>query len=106
MFPHLEERRSDSRFVERVWRTASEREGAFTSISTVHWSIVVATLDGRVSVSLHGPETVATRKEHPPEMAWFGIVRARRRRSSGTEHRRSTRSSRPATATSRISRDR
>ncbi|TVR97508.1 MAG: hypothetical protein EA416_00585 [Trueperaceae bacterium] len=51
MFPHLEERRPDSRFVERVWRTASEREGAFTSISTVHWSIVVATLDGRVSVS-------------------------------------------------------
>ncbi len=76
MFPHFEERRSDSRFVERVWRTASEREGAFTSISTVHWSIVVATLGGRVSVSLHGPETVATRKEHPPEMAWFGIVLA------------------------------
>lgn len=76
MFPHLGERRSDSRFVERVWRTASEREGAFTSISTVHWSIVVATLDGRVSVSLHGPETVATRKEHPPEMPWFGIVLA------------------------------
>jgi hypothetical protein len=76
MFPHLEERRSDSPFVERVWRTASEREGAFTSISTVHWSIVVATLGGRISVSLHGPETAATRKEHPPEMAWFGIVLA------------------------------
>ena len=74
MFPHFEERLSDSPFVERIWRTQSEQAGSFTSISTVFWSMVIAKYDGRISISLHGPETGATHKEFPAGAEWFGIM--------------------------------
>ncbi len=74
MFPHFEERLSDSPFVERMWMTESGHAGSFTSISTVVWSIVISKWRGRISISFHGPETNATRKEYPPEAEWFGIM--------------------------------
>src|SRR5689334_12299154 len=74
MFPHLEERPSDSPFVERVWMTRSEQPGSFTSIATPFWSMVIARVNGRISISFHGPETGATRKEFPPGAEWFGIA--------------------------------
>src|SRR5690348_8360852 len=74
MFPHFEERLSDSPFVERIWSTHSEHAGSFTSISTTLWSMVIAKSQGRISISLHGPETAATRKEFPPGAEWFGIM--------------------------------
>src|SRR5436853_3577686 len=74
MFPHLEERPSDSPFVERIWRTRSEQAGSFTSISTAFWSMVIAKCRGRITISLHGPETGATFKEFPDEAEWFGIA--------------------------------
>jgi hypothetical protein len=74
MFPHFEERPSDSPFVERIWSTQSERAGSFTSISTVLWSMVIAKCRGRITISLHGPETGATCKDFPPEAQWFGIT--------------------------------
>lgn len=74
MFPHFEERLSDSPYVERIWSTKSEQAGSFTSISTVYWSMVIAKYDGRISVSLHGPETGATRKAFPAGAEWFGIM--------------------------------
>jgi hypothetical protein len=74
MFPHFEERRSDSPFVERIWMTHSERARSFTSISTVFWSMVISKWRGHITISLHGPETGATRKEFPAEGEWFGIA--------------------------------
>jgi hypothetical protein len=74
MFPHFQERPSDSPFVERIWSTRSEHAGSFTSISTVFWSMVIAKHRGRITISLHGPETGATRKNFPPEAEWFGIA--------------------------------
>jgi hypothetical protein len=74
MFPHFIERRSDSPFVERIWSTQSERAGSFTSISTVFWSMVISKCRGRITISLHGPETGATCKEFPDEAEWFGIA--------------------------------
>lgn len=74
MFPHFEERRSDSQFVERIWMTQSERARSFTSISTVFWSMVLSKWRGHITISLHGPETGATCKEFPTEGEWFGIV--------------------------------
>ena len=74
MFPHFEERRSDSPFVERIWSTQSERGNSFTSISTVFWSMVVSKWRGHITISLHGPETGATCKEFPAEGEWFGIA--------------------------------
>ena len=74
MFPHFEERRSDSPFVERIWMTQSERASSFTSISTVFWSMVISKWRGHITISLHGPETGATCKEFPAEGEWFGIA--------------------------------
>ena len=74
MFPHFEERPSDSPFVERIWMTRSEQSGSFTSISTAFWSMVIARVNGRISISFHGPETGATRKEFPAGAEWFGIA--------------------------------
>lgn len=73
MFPHFEERPSDSPFVERVWSTQSDRAGSFISISTICWSIVISTCKGRIATSIHGPETGATSKDFPAELEWFGI---------------------------------
>jgi AraC-like DNA-binding protein len=74
MFPHFEERRSDSPFVERIWMTQSERASSFTSISTVFWSMVISKWRGHITISLHGPETGARRKEFPTAGEWFGIA--------------------------------
>lgn len=74
MFPYLEERPSDSPYVERVWSTHSERAGSFTSISTAVWSMVISKCRGRTTLSLHGPQTGATRKAFPAEAEWFGIA--------------------------------
>jgi AraC-like DNA-binding protein len=73
MFPYLQERQSDSPLVKRIWTTKSERADSFTSISTVSWSMVIARCRGRNSISFHGPETGATRKDFPPDAEWFGI---------------------------------
>jgi hypothetical protein len=73
MFPHLIQRPSDSPFVERVWMTESKNADAFTSISTVRWSMVVAKWNGRITLSLHGPQTAASRRAFPPDAEWFGI---------------------------------
>ena len=74
MFPHFEERRSDSPFVERIWMTQSESARSFISISTVFWSMVISKWRGHITISLHGPETGATCKEFPAEGEWFGIA--------------------------------
>ncbi len=74
MFPHFEERPSDSPFVERIWSTQSERASSFISISTVFWSMVISKWRGHITISLHGPETGATCKEFPAEGEWFGIA--------------------------------
>lgn len=36
--------------------------------------MVIAKCRGRVTISLHGPETGATCKDFPPEAEWFGIA--------------------------------
>lgn len=73
MFPHFEQRPSDSPLVERVWRSHSERAGSFTAISVACWSMVVSKRKGRIALSLHGPATGATAKDFPPDLEWFGI---------------------------------
>lgn len=74
MFPHFKERLSDSPLVERIWMTQSEQADSFTSISTAVWSMVIAKCRGRIALSIHGPETTATRKAFPAEAEWFGIA--------------------------------
>jgi AraC-like DNA-binding protein len=70
-----EERASDSPFVERVWRSHSEGVSPFLSIAVNHCEFVVSRLQGKVTMTLRGPETKATHVGDPPaEGEWFGVL--------------------------------
>ncbi len=67
------DRPSDSPFIERVWRSHSERAGVFHSIAACHWEMVVTRLEGKTSLTVRGPETVATMADLPAYGEWFAI---------------------------------
>lgn len=73
MFLDFEDRVSDSPFVERVWRSHSERGGPFLSIAAANFEIAVSRVGGRTFVTLRGPETKATTIVCPPGGEWLGI---------------------------------
>jgi hypothetical protein len=73
MFIVFEDRPSDSPFVERVWRSRSERADTFCSVATPHWEMVVSKHQGETSFIVRGPETRATLVECPSEGEWFAI---------------------------------
>ena len=60
MIFNFEERFSDSPFVERIWRTQSERAGDFLSVAVSQWEMVVSTHQGETTITVRGPETKAT----------------------------------------------
>ena len=66
-------RPSDSPFIERVWRCHSERGGAFLSVASSQWEIVVTRLRGDVVVTVRGPETKATEVQCPADGEWAAI---------------------------------
>lgn len=69
----FEDRLSDSPFIERVWRSHSERPGTFRSIAASTFEMVVSRQWGRTSFILRGPETHATAADVPPDGEWFAI---------------------------------
>ena len=69
-----EERPSDSPFVQRVWRSHSERGGIFTSTAGIHSEIVVTKHQGETYLTVRGPETEPSLADCPPEAEYFGIV--------------------------------
>ena len=71
---NFDERPSDSPFVEKVWRTHSERSGSFTSAAASHWEIVVTRYQGKTTLTVRGPETKATPADCPADAEFFGIV--------------------------------
>jgi len=73
MFLNFEDRVSDSPFVERVWRSHSERGGPFVSIAAANFEIAVSRIEGRTFLTLRGPETKATTIVCPPGGEWLGI---------------------------------
>jgi len=70
----FDERPSDSPFVERIWRTQSERSGSFVSTAENHWEMVVTTYQGKTTFTVRGPETKATPADYPADAEFFGIV--------------------------------
>jgi hypothetical protein len=54
MFLVFEERPSDSPYVERVWRSHSERAGTFLSVASSHIEMVVSRVRGRQFLTLRG----------------------------------------------------
>jgi hypothetical protein len=73
MFIVFEDRASDSPFIERVWRSRSERAGIFSSVATPHWELVVSKIEGKASVIARGPETRSSTVECPADGEWFAI---------------------------------
>lgn len=69
----FEDRPSDSPVVERVWRSRSEQSGAFHSMAVCNWVMVVSRVNGRVFMTVRGPETHASMAECPPDGEWIGI---------------------------------
>lgn len=67
------ERLSDSPYVERVWRSHSEGSGPFLSIAESRWEMVLTRHQGRISLTLRGPETKATPACYPEDGEWLGI---------------------------------
>ncbi len=60
MIFNIEERLSDSPFVERIWRTRTEHPGTLNSIAASHWEMVVSRYQGKAYMTVRGPETKAT----------------------------------------------
>jgi hypothetical protein len=69
----FEDRLSDSPFIERVWRSHSERSGTFRSVAASTFEMVVSRHGGRTFFTLRGPETQATLAELPADGEWFAI---------------------------------
>lgn len=67
------DRMSDDPHVDRVWGSCSTRGGRFHSIAAVTWEMVVSRVEGKVSMTIRGPETVSTQAECPADGEWFAI---------------------------------
>jgi AraC-like DNA-binding protein len=67
------DRASDSPLIERVWSCHSERAGLFHSIASPHCEIVFTRLQGRVVVTIRGPETRARQVPCPADGEWLAI---------------------------------
>jgi AraC-like DNA-binding protein len=69
----LEDRSSDSPFVERIWHAHSERAGMFLSVAASHGEMVVTRHRGSTFLTVRGPETRATTADYPVDAEWVGI---------------------------------
>ena len=70
----LEERPSDSSFVQAVWRNESERPESFISTAGTHWEMVWMRHAGQSTFTVRGPETKATPADLPADAEWLGIT--------------------------------
>ena len=70
----FDDRPSDSPFVERVWRSRSDRAGVFRSIASCHWGVVVSRVEGKLSFTVRGPETKPTTADCPADGEWVGAL--------------------------------
>jgi hypothetical protein len=73
MMLFFEDRLSDSPFVERIWRSHSDRAGVFLSIAACHFEMAVTRHRGKTFLTLRGPETKVTTADCPAEGEWLGI---------------------------------
>jgi hypothetical protein len=70
-----EDRASESPFVERVWRCHSEGAAPFLSIAASRCELVVGNFEGKITMTVRGPETWATAQgDCPGEGEWVGIL--------------------------------
>jgi hypothetical protein len=60
MLFRIEEKPSNSPFIERIWRTQGDRTGVFISQATAYSEIVLTRYKGKTTLTVRGPETKAT----------------------------------------------
>ena len=70
----IDERPSDSPFVETIWRTQSGQVSSFTSVAATHWEMVVTRYRDKTTLTVRGLETKATAMPTPEEAKIFGIT--------------------------------
>jgi hypothetical protein len=70
----IEDRPSDSPFVERIWRARSENISTFTSIAVANWDLVLWKQGGITHIAVQGPETKASIAPVPEDAEFFGIL--------------------------------
>ena len=70
----FEEMPSNSSLIKSIWRTESERQGAFISSAVSHLEIVVTKRGGTRTLTLRGPETVASQAPIPSDTNFVGIT--------------------------------
>jgi len=69
------QRPSDSPFVEQIWKSHSVGDYPFLSIAVSRLELVVTRFQGKISLTVRGPETKATQMGYCPDGGeWFGIV--------------------------------
>jgi AraC-like DNA-binding protein len=70
----LEERPSDSAFVEMIWHARCSRPGSFISVAATTWEMVVTRYQDKTTFTVRGPETTATPLPyHWVGAEWLGI---------------------------------
>jgi AraC-like DNA-binding protein len=69
----LDTREATSPFVQEIWQARSERAGAFVSVAASHWELVVSRYEGATTLTVRGPETVATPLAYTEGGEWCGI---------------------------------
>jgi hypothetical protein len=70
----IEDRRSDSPYVGRVWRSRTSDVKQMTSVATSTWELVFWEQHGRVFVAAGGPETGVSAAQVPDNTDSFGIT--------------------------------
>lgn len=70
----LEERPSDSSFVQAIWHNQSQRPESFISTAGTHWEMVWMRHQGQSTITVRGPETKATPADLPADAEWLGIT--------------------------------
>jgi len=73
VFLEFDDRESDSRYVERVWRCRSRSGGPFLSMAEGNIELVVTRLPGFLAVTLRGPVSRGSFVECPPNGEWLAI---------------------------------
>lgn len=69
-----EDRPSDSRYIQRVWRGQASGVETMTSIATSNWELVFWEEAGIVHAAARGPETAASTADLSGDSASFGIT--------------------------------
>jgi AraC-like DNA-binding protein len=67
-------RPSDSPFVEAIWQTRSQGGGSFISTAASNWELVITRQKDQTTLSIRGPETMASPAPIPEDAEFIGIV--------------------------------